>query len=133
MHRTTLILAGVIACLALVFAAGAAAMPTEDENPPTQNCALRSKNVVGHTFKAKLAAEDVDPSQARYATCAYAKKVVGGLTSLRIEEPKVVRGFRCTPRVISTEPDVVKYQCLFRGADTATEITITFKVKYDLD
>lgn len=76
---------------------------------------------------------NVDPTQARYATCAYAKKVAGGLTSLRIEEPKVVQGFRCTPRVLSTEPDVVKYSCLFRGADTATEIKITFKVKYDLD
>ena len=110
----------------------AAAMPTE-ENPPTQNCNLSSKNVVGGTFKAKLAAKNVDPSQSRYATCAYAKGVVNGLTSLRIEEPKVVKGFRCTPRVLSTSPDVVKYQCLFRGADTATEITITFKVKYDLD
>ena len=132
MRRTSLILTGAVACLVLAFAASAAAMPTE-ENPPTQNCNLVSKNVVGAKFKAKVAAQNVDPSQARYATCAYVKKVAGGLTSLRIEEPKVVRGFRCTPTVISTEPDVVKYACLFRGADTATEIRITFKVKYDLD
>lgn len=132
MRRNSLILAGVIACFLFAGVATAAAMPTE-ENPPTQNCNLVSKNVVGKKFKAKVVAKNVDPSQARFATCAYAKKVVGGLTSLRIEEPKVVHGFRCTPKVLSTEPDVVKYACLFRGADTATEIRITFTVKYDLD
>ena len=133
MRRTSLILAGVVAGALFLASVGVAAATTNAENPPTRNCNLVSKNVVGKKFKAKLAAENVDPSQARFATCAYAKKVVGGLTSLRIEEPKVVQGFRCTPRVLSTEPDVVKYQCLFRGADTATEIKITFKVKYDLD
>jgi hypothetical protein len=132
MRRNSPILAGVIACFLFAAVGTAAAMPTE-ENPPTQNCNLVSKNVVGKKFKAKVAAKNVDPSQARYATCAYVKKVAGGLTSLRIEEPKVVQGFRCTPKVLSTEPDVVKYACLFRGADTATEIRITFKVKYDQD
>jgi hypothetical protein len=133
MRRTSLILAGAVACLVLAFAASAAAMPTENENPPTKLCTTSSKNVVGHTFKTKIVANNVDPSQAKYGSCAYAKKVADGLTSLRIEEPKVVKGFRCTPRVLSTEPDVVKYACLFRGADTATEIRVTFKVKYDLD
>lgn len=132
MSRTSPILAGAVAALVLAFTATAVAMPTE-ENRPTQNCNLVSKNVVGKKFKAKVAAKNVDHSQARYATCAYAKKVAGGLTSLRIEEPKVVHGFRCTPRVTSTEPDVVRYSCLFLGADTATEIKITFRVKYDLD
>ena len=133
MRRTNAFLAGLVACLALVVVASAAAMPTESENPPTVNCNANSKNVVGHAFKVKVAAQNVDPSQARYATCAYAKQVAGGLTALRIEEPKVVKGFRCTPRVTSTSPDVVKYTCLFRGADTATEIRLTFRVKYDLD
>jgi hypothetical protein len=35
--------------------------------------------------------------------------------------------------VLSTEPDKVKYGCLFRGADTATEIRLKFKVTYDMD
>ena len=133
MRRTSVILAGVVTCALLLASVGVAtAMPTE-ENPPTKNCNLASKNVVGRKFKAKVVAKNVDPSQARFATCAYARKVAGGLTSLRIEMPKISHGFRCTPRVLSTEPDVVKYGCLFRGADTATEIRIKFRVKYDLD
>jgi hypothetical protein len=130
MRRTSLTLAGAIVCLALACAASAAAAGTHSS---AIACSARSKNVIEKPFLVSVERNNVDPSQARYGTCAYAKKVVGGLTSLRIEEPKVVQGFRCTPRVLSTEPDVVKYGCLFRGADTATEIKITFKVKYDLD
>jgi hypothetical protein len=37
------------------------------------------------------------------------------------------------PTVLKTSPDVVKYKCTFKGADTATFIKLAFQVKYDLD
>ena len=40
------------------------------------------------------------------------------ITSLRIEEPKSAAGFYCLPTVLGTRPDVVKYACTFKGADT---------------
>jgi hypothetical protein len=126
MRRITVLFAA-IAAIALIVAPGAFAKSV----PKT--CATSSKNVVGKTVKGTLAASNVNSVQAQYATCAQAKKAMNKLLSLRIEEPKSVAGYYCTPTVHSTEPDVVSYKCLFRGADTPMFVKLTFKVTYDQD
>lgn len=126
MRRIPLLVAAV-AALALIVAPGASA-----KNAP-KTCATSSKNVVGKMVKGTLVASNVNKIQAQYATCAQAKKAMNKLLSLRIEEPKSVAGYYCTPTVHSTEPDVVSYKCLFRGADTPMFVKLTFKVTYDQD
>jgi hypothetical protein len=126
MRRISLILTAV-ACLALVLSASAAA------KTPAKTCTASSPNVVGHTVKGTLTSSNVDPSQARFATCAQAKQVIVKTTELRIEEPRATKAFYCVPTVKSTAPDVVAYKCTFKGADTATFIKLTFQVKYDQD
>lgn len=126
MRRISL-LAAAIAILALALAPGASA-----KNQP-KTCTTNSKNVVGKSVKGTLVASNVNSVQAQYATCGQAKKAMNKLLSLRIEEPKSVAGYYCTPTVHSTEPDVVSYKCLFRGADTPMFVKLTFKVTYDQD
>jgi len=126
MRRISLFTAA-IAVLALAIVPGASAKT----QPKT--CSTSSKNVVGKSVKGTLVANDVNSVQAQYATCAQAKKAMNKLLSLRIEEPKSVAGYYCTPTVDSTGPDVVSYKCLFRGADTPMFVKLTFKVKYDQD
>jgi len=126
MRRIPLLVAAV-AAIALVFAPGASA-----KNAP-KTCTTNSKNVVGKTVKGTLLASNVNSVQAQYATCGQAKKAMNKLLSLRIEEPKSVAGYYCTPTVHSTDPDVVSYKCLFRGADTPMFVKLTFKVTYDQD
>ncbi len=116
-----------IAAVALVFAPGASAKT----KPKT--CTTSSKNVIGKTVKGTLVASNVNSVQAVYATCGQAKKAMNKLLSLRIEEPKSVAGYYCTPSVHSTDPDVVSYKCVFRGADTPMFVKLTFKVTYDQD
>jgi hypothetical protein len=128
MRRNLAILAALSVCMLLVPAAGAAAKAA-----PPKTCTTSSKNVVGKTVNGTLTASNVDPSQAKWATCGQAKKAIDGITSLRIEEPKNVAGYHCVPTVKSTAPDVVAYKCTFKGADTATFIKLTFQVKYDQD
>lgn len=127
MHRSFSILVGAIACILLCFGGTAAAKSA----PKT--CATSSKNVIGHTVTGTLTSSNVDPSQARFATCAQAKQVMAKTTELRIEMPRATKAFYCVPTVKSTEPDVVAYKCTFKGADTATFIKLTFQVKYDQD
>src|SRR5271169_4571004 len=67
MRRTVLFLAAVAAC-ALLIPAGASAMT------PAKTCTASSPNVIGHTVKGTLTSSNVDPSQARFATCAQAKQ-----------------------------------------------------------
>jgi len=131
MKRISLILAGALACLLFASVGTAAAMPTEENF--TFTCTTTSKNVVGSKVKTKVTGKNVYPGQQNFAECKTVNKVVKKMTTLRIEKPKVFEGYRCTPTVLSTEPDVVKYGCLFRGADTATEIRLNFKVTYDMD
>jgi hypothetical protein len=126
MRRTLLFLAAVAAC-ALPASAGAGAMT------PAKTCTTTSPNVVGKTVRGTLTSSNVDSSQARFATCAQAKKVMTKTTELRIEEPRSTKAFYCVPTVKSTAPDVVAYKCTFKGADTATFIKLTFQVKYDQD
>jgi 23S rRNA U2552 (ribose-2'-O)-methylase RlmE/FtsJ len=126
MRRIPLLLAA-IAVVALAAAPGASAKV----KPKT--CTANSKNVIANPVKATLIASNVNSIQAQYATCAQAKKAMNQLLALRIEEPKSVAGYYCTPTVNSTSPDVVSYKCLFRGADTPMFVKFTFKVTYDLD
>jgi hypothetical protein len=125
--RRTLSLFAVVAC-ALFVIAGAASAAT-----PAKTCTATSPNVVGHTVKGTLTSSNVDPSQARFATCAQAKQVILKTTELRIEMPRSTKAFYCVPTVKSTDPDVVAYKCTFKGADTATFIKLVFQVKYDQD
>ena len=131
MKRISLVLAGAVACLLVVSVGTAAAMPTE--GIVNTSCSTTSKNVIGKKVTATVTGKNVASSQMEFAECPIVKKVVNKMTSLRIEKPKAFEGYRCTPTVLSTEPDVVKYGCLFRGADTATEIRLKFKVTYNMD
>jgi hypothetical protein len=131
MKRISLVLAAALACLLIASVGTASAMPTE--GIVNQTCTTTSNNTLPKKITAVVAGKNVAQSQMKYANCGIVRKVVKGITNLRIEKPKVVEGFRCTPSVLSTEPDVVRYSCLFRGADTATEIRIKFKVTYDQD
>src|ERR1700761_8803594 len=135
MKRISLLLAVVAAALMLasVGTAGAVA-PQEPETPTFQTtCRTTSKNVIGNKVTIAVTAKNLAASQKRFAECPVAKKVANKMLSLRIEKPKVFEGFRCTPSVVQTEPDVVKYSCLFRGADTSTEIRLKFTAHYDQD
>jgi hypothetical protein len=127
MRRTFLFLASIAACALLVPVAGASA------KTPAQTCTASSPNVIGHAIKSTLTSSNVDPSQARFATCAQARKVMVKTTELRVEEPRATKAFYCVPTVKSTAPDVVAYKCTFKGADTATFIKLVFQVKYDQD
>ena len=126
MKRIVLLVALGVA-LVVPAAASASAMPA------VKTCATTSKNVTTKTVKGKVTATNLAPSQARFATCATAKKVMNKILSLRIEEPKVYEGFNCQPTVTSTDPDVANYRCVFKGADTATFIKLTFTAHYDQD
>jgi hypothetical protein len=127
MRRILPILASIAACAMLALAASAGA------KTPAKTCTASSPNVIGHVVKGTLTSSNVDPSQARFATCAQAKQVMVKTTELRIEKPRSTKAFYCVPTVKSAEPDVVAYRCTFKGADTATFIKLTFQVTYDQD
>jgi hypothetical protein len=136
MKRISLALAGALACLALASVGTAAAMPTE--GIVNQACTTNSKNVIKNKVTITVAGKNVDPTQMKYAECPIVKKVANKMLSLRIEKPKAFEGYRCTPTVLTggegtVEPQKVRYNCLFRGADTATEIRLKFTVTYNTD
>lgn len=136
MKRISLALAGALACLLLASVGTAAAMPTE--GIVNQACVTTSNNTVPKKITATVAGKNVAQSQMKYANCGIVRKVVKGITNLRIEKPKAIEGYRCTPTVLTggegtVEPQKVVYNCLFRGADTATEIRLKFKVTYNTD
>ena len=126
MRRTVLFLTAAAACVLLVPAAASAATPAK-------TCATSSPNVIGHMVKGTLTSSNVDPAQARFATCKQAKKVMARATELGVEEPKPVAAFYCRPTVSSSDSNTVSYVCTFKGADTATFIKLTFQVRYDQD
>lgn len=92
-----------------------------------------SKNVIGSKVTGTLTASNVNSVQKEFATCAHAKKVMNQALSLRIEEPKSIETFYCVPTVFKTSPDVVRYKCTFKGADTPMFVKLVFQVKYNLD
>jgi hypothetical protein len=124
MSRLSLVALGALAVAALAFAPGAPAKP----GPKT--CTVVSPSVVGGSVSGKLTSSNVDPSQARFATCKQAKKVMKRTTELGVEEPRAVAAFYCRPTVSAKDPNTVSYVCTFKGADTATFIKLTFKVTY---
>ena len=124
-RRTLLTIAAACALLAL---AGTASAKT-----PAQTCTANSPDVIGQVVEGTLTSSNVDPSQARFATCAQTKKVMVKTTELRVEMPRSTKAFYCVPTVKSTAPDVVAYKCTFKGADTATFIKLTFTAHYDQD
>lgn len=124
MSRTSLTALCALACAALAFVPGAAAKAA----PKT--CTTTSPAVVGGTISGQLTSSNVDPVQARFATCKQAKKVMARATELGVEEPRPVAAFYCRPTVSSADPNTVSYICTFKGADTATFIKLTFKVTY---
>jgi hypothetical protein len=136
MKRISLALAAALACLLFASVGTAAAMPTE--GIVNTACTTNSKNVIGKKVTVTVTGKNVASTQMEFAECPVVKKVANKMLSLRIEKPKVSEGFRCTPTVLTTgqgteEAQVVKYSCLFRGADTATEIRLKFKVTYNQD
>ncbi len=124
MPRVSLIALWALACAALAFA------PAAGAKPQIKTCQTTSPNVVGSKIVGKLTATNVDPLQARFATCEQAIKVMRRATALRVEEPRPVRSFYCRPTVSSYNVQRVSYICTFRGADTATFIKLTFAVTY---
>jgi hypothetical protein len=93
-------------------------------------CATSSSNVVGGKVNGRLSARNVNPVQAEFATCANAKKAMKKITGARVEKPRNVAGLYCLPTVLHTDPDLVRYVCTFRGADTPMFVKLTFKVAY---
>jgi hypothetical protein len=124
MSRSKLLALGALACTALALPAGA------DAKTAPQTCTAYSPAVVGGKVTGTLTSSNVDPSQARFATCSQAKKVMARVTELGLEEQRPVAAFDCRPTVSSKNPQAVSYICTFRGADTATFIKLTFKVTY---
>jgi hypothetical protein len=125
MPRSPLLVLCILACAALAFAPGTAAAPKGT------TCVAGSPDVVGGKVTAKMTSSNVDPSQARFATCAQAKRVMKRVTELGLEQPRGdVGGFFCRPTVFATEPDFVRYICTFKGADTATFVKLVFAVQY---
>jgi hypothetical protein len=111
-------------CAALALAPAAAAKPA----PAT--CTAASPQVAGGSVTGKLTSSNVDPVQARFATCNWAKKVMKRAAQLGVEEPRPVRSFYCRPTVNAYDMSRVSYICTFKGADTATFIKLTFAVTY---
>ena len=87
-------------------------------------------SVQGGQATVTVIGSDVDPSQADQATCSQAKVVARQATAGGAEMPVNADGFQCDPTVQSTGPDTVDWECTFRGADTATDITMSFQVTY---
>ena len=136
MKRISLALAAALTCLLVAAVGTASAMPTE--GIVNTSCTTSSKNVVGKKVTITVAGKNVASSQMEFAECKIVKRVANKMLSLRIEKPKVFEGYRCTPTVLTggegtVEPQKVRYNCLFRGADTATEIRLKFVVTYNTD
>jgi hypothetical protein len=128
MPRTAL-----VALCSLALAAVASA-PAASAQTTYKKCSARSYQVVGDEIVAKVQASNVDPSQAGFATCPHAARVMKRVAWLGLEKPRGdVSGFFCRPTVSSRNDDRVSYICTFRGADTATFIKLTFTVVYKDD
>jgi hypothetical protein len=125
MRRILSIAVCVAALTALAVAPAASAATTH------KRCVASSGKVVGKTIAGKLAASNVDSTQAQFATCRQAKRVMQKVTSLGLEQPRGnVGGFHCVPTVFFTEPDFVLYKCSFKSADTAEFVKLLFAVQY---
>jgi hypothetical protein len=125
--KRALVFAVLLACLLPVWTGSAAAAGGSGS---ARACSALPKNSDHGRILVSVDGWNVAPSQKRFAACAQAQKVVAGVTAKRIEVPSDVAGFRCTPFVLKTEPAVVKYSCLLRGAEEGTGVKDVFKVVY---
>ena len=128
MKRISLILAGALACLLLAAVGTAAAMPTE--GIVNSSCTTSSNLVAGHKVTTTVSGKNIAQSQMKYAECKIVNKVVKSVINQELLKPKPIEGFRITPKMVKEAPLIVNYTGLFRGADTATEIRIKFKIEY---
>jgi hypothetical protein len=129
MHRSPLIAFCALLFAALTLVPAAFAHDGHHHQTP-ETCVVASPDVVGGSVGGRLTSSNVDPVQARFATCGWAMKVMKRATELGVEEPRPVRSFYCRPTVSSGNPNKVSYICTFRGADTATFIKLAFQVTY---
>lgn len=126
MRRISLILTGAVLCAVIAFS-GSAAAATKGS---TRTCTTYSNKVVGKKVEGHLYSRYVTRSQKRYATCSYAKTVMNRVIRLGLEEPKSVRGFRCTPTVSSKNQNRVRYKCVFKGADSPMYVKLGFALTF---
>ncbi|HEX8754525.1 MAG TPA: hypothetical protein VF731_14025 [Solirubrobacterales bacterium] len=124
MRRISLILTGAVICA--VFALGG----TASAQGTTSTCTTQSSKVVGGTVKGSLYSRYVNSAQKEYATCGYAKKAMNKVIAMGLEKPKIVLAYRCTPTVAMSNPNKVEYKCVFKGADSAMYVRLTFTVTY---
>jgi hypothetical protein len=128
MKRISLALAGALACLMLASVGTAAAMPTE--GIVNSECTVTNNHVAGRKLTTTVTGKNVAPSQMRFAECKIVNKVLNTVVKREVEKPQAIEGFRITPSITSETPLTIKYTGLFRGADTATEIKLKFKITY---
>lgn len=123
MPRALAALIGIVALVAIFIAPTAGAA--------SKTCFARSPKVAGKNVTGILVSRNVNESQARFATCTHAKKVMTKALALGLEEPRDVKGLYCKPTVLSTKPEAVKYVCTFKGADTPMFVKLTFSVVFE--
>lgn len=128
MKRISLALAGALACLLLASVGTASAMPTE--GIVNSACTLKSNKVVGGKVTTTVTGKNVAASQMKFAECKTVKKVLATVIKREVESPQAIEGFRVTPSITSETPLKISYNGIFRGADTATEIKLKFKITY---
>ena len=128
MKRIILALAAGLACLLVAAVGTASAMPTE--GIVNTSCSITSNNVAGRRLTATVSGKNVAQSQMKYAECKILNKVLRTVVKREVESPMAIEGFRITPSIVSETPLTIKYSGLFRGADTATEIRLKFKITY---
>lgn len=128
MKRLSVALAAAFACLLLASVGTAAAMPTE--GIVNSECSVTNNHVAGRRLTTTVTGKNVAPSQMKYAECKIVKKVLNTVVKREVESPQAIEGFRITPSIVSETPLTIKYTGLFRGADTATEIRLKFKITY---
>jgi hypothetical protein len=129
MSRAPLIVICAVALAALVIAPAASAKTASTTN---KKCVTSSKKVVGKKVTGRVSASNVNPTQAQFASCGQAKRVMKKVIALGLEQPRDnVAGFRCVPTVYSTGPDFVRYICTFKSADTPMVVKLRFAVEYE--
>lgn len=127
-----LLLLAVVSGCALSAMAGPAA--ANGGSGSATACSATSKKVIGGRFLISLTYANVDPSEVGLATCTQARKVAERVTAMQLSLPggkaRIVDGFSCTDFVLKRKPGIYRYRCAFDGAETTTEVTITFSVSY---
>jgi hypothetical protein len=118
---TALLAVAALVAILVVPSAGAA----------SKTCFASSPKVAGKNVTGLLTSSNVNDVQARFATCAHAKKVMSKVLGLGIEEPRSVQGFYCRPKVLGMSPEAVSYTCTFKGADTPMFVKLTFSVEFE--